>query len=76
MAEKRNTIFFISFVMLTISYWLSASVLVGDKPFIDTTDTAGWNDYKADLLAARDLLANAYQFDAILMGDDNGEAGW
>ena len=33
MAEKRNTIFFISLVVLTISYWLSASVLVGDKPF-------------------------------------------
>ena len=33
MAEKRNTIFFISLVVLTISYWLSASVLVSDKPF-------------------------------------------
>ena len=33
MAEKRNMLLFISLIVLTISYWLGASVLVGDKPF-------------------------------------------
>ena len=33
MAEKRNMLLFISMIVLTISYWLGASVLVGDKPF-------------------------------------------
>jgi len=33
MAEKRNMLLFTSLIVLTISYWLGASVLVGDKPF-------------------------------------------
>ena len=33
MAEKRNIILFGSMVLLTLSYWLSASFLIGDKPF-------------------------------------------
>ena len=33
MAEKRNIILFGSMVLLTISYWLTASILIGDKPF-------------------------------------------
>ncbi len=33
MAEKRNIILFISMILLTISYWLTASILIGDKPF-------------------------------------------
>ena len=33
MAEKRNMFLFIALIVLTISYWLGASVLVGDKPF-------------------------------------------
>jgi hypothetical protein len=32
--------------------------------------------YVGDLLAARDLLAAAYGFDAANLGDDNGENGW
>jgi len=33
MAEKRNIILFGALVLLTISYWVSASVLIGEKPF-------------------------------------------
>tara|TARA_Y100001970_G_scaffold174708_2_gene213189 strand:- start:645 stop:1223 length:579 start_codon:yes stop_codon:yes gene_type:complete len=33
MAEKRNMYLFIVLIILTISYWTGASILVGDKPF-------------------------------------------
>ena len=33
MAEKRNIILFGALVLLTLSYWVSASVLIGEKPF-------------------------------------------
>jgi len=33
MPEKRNIILFGALVLLTISYWVSASVLIGEKPF-------------------------------------------
>jgi Tfp pilus assembly protein PilO len=33
MPEKRNIILFGVLVLLTISYWASASVLIGEKPF-------------------------------------------
>ena len=33
MAEKRNIILFGSMILLTISYWLPASILIGHKPF-------------------------------------------
>ena len=33
MAEKRNMYLFILLIILTISYWTGASILVGDKPF-------------------------------------------
>ena len=33
MAEKRNIILFGSMILLTVSYWVSASLLIGEKPF-------------------------------------------
>ena len=33
MAEKRNIVLFGCLVVLSISYWLSASFLIGEKPF-------------------------------------------
>ena len=33
MAEKRNIILFAGFILLTLSYWLSASFLIAEKPF-------------------------------------------
>lgn len=33
MAEKRNIILFSCLIVLSLSYWLSASFLIGEKPF-------------------------------------------
>ena len=33
MAEKRNTFLFVAVLVLSFSYWVSASILIGDKPF-------------------------------------------
>ena len=33
MAEKRNIILFTCLIILSLSYWLSASFLIGEKPF-------------------------------------------
>ncbi len=33
MAEKRNIILFGSMILLTLCYWVSASLLIGEKPF-------------------------------------------
>ena len=33
MAEKRNIILFGSMILLTLSYWVSSSLLIGEKPF-------------------------------------------
>ena len=33
MADKRNIILFGAFVLLTISFWVSGSLMIGDKPF-------------------------------------------
>ena len=33
MSEKRNIILFASFILLTFSYWVGSSLLIGDKPF-------------------------------------------
>ena len=33
MADKRNIILFGSMILLTLSYWVSASLLIGEKPF-------------------------------------------
>ena len=33
MAEKRNIILFGALIVLTISYWLSSTFFIADKPF-------------------------------------------
>ena len=33
MAEKRNIVLFVCLIVLSLSYWLSASFLIGEKPF-------------------------------------------
>ena len=33
MADKRNIILFGAFVLLTILFWVSGSLMIGDKPF-------------------------------------------
>ncbi len=48
--------------------------LVGTAPVLP--NDAELDVHIADLLAARDLLAAAYGFDAANIGDENGENGW
>ena len=33
MAEKRNIFLFGALIFLTVSFWVSSSFLIGDKPF-------------------------------------------
>lgn len=47
--------------------------LVGDAPLLEDPGLAG---YRADLLEARDILQEAYDFDPANMGDDDGLNGW
>ena len=33
MAEKRNILLFGALVLLTITFWVSSSIMIGEKPF-------------------------------------------
>ncbi|MCR9160195.1 MAG: DUF4856 domain-containing protein [Nannocystaceae bacterium] len=48
--------------------------MVGTAPLFPTD--SGVAQYIADLVAARNMLAEAYAFDDALIGDDFGENGW
>ena len=48
--------------------------LVGTAPVFPGDAEAG--QAVADLIEARGMLAAAYQFDAALVGDEQGENGW
>lgn len=50
--------------------------LLGDAPVLATATPAEIAAYKADLIAARKLLADAYGFPAANLGDDKGVGGW
>lgn len=50
--------------------------LVGDAPVLQTASQEAQDAYRANLLAARAILAEAYGFDAANVGDDNGANGW
>lgn len=50
--------------------------LIGDAPVLPNADPALIDAYRDNLLAARDLLATAYEFDPANIGDTNGENGW
>lgn len=43
---------------------------------IGTAPGSDLQAYKADLIAARDILGTTYEFDAANLGDANGEGGW
>ncbi len=49
---------------------------LGDAPVLATAGAGAIDGYKADLLAARALIGEAYGFDAPDLGDDHGEGGW
>jgi hypothetical protein len=50
--------------------------LLGDAPVLADADQADIDQYKADLVAARQLLGDAYGFAEENLGDENGEGGW
>ena len=47
--------------------------LFGDAPVLADGEV---DAYRADLIAARDLIGAAYGFAAENLGDENGENGW
>ncbi|AWV90412.1 DUF4856 domain-containing protein [Bradymonas sediminis] len=51
-------------------------VLVGDAPVLATADQADIDQYKADLVAARQIIGDAHGFAAENLGDADGEGGW
>jgi hypothetical protein len=50
--------------------------LVGNAPVLPSAEATAFEQYKADLIAARAILKTAYDFDAANMGDAQGEGGW
>ena len=54
---------------MSTSDFLRLHELIGDAPSLES-------GYSADLLEARSLLQTAYDFDAMNMGDEDGENGW
>src|SRR5690606_37453603 len=50
--------------------------LLGTRPVLSTDGDPALGQYKADLLAARELVGAAFGFDAANLGDENGENGW
>lgn len=61
---------------LTDADFASMQQLMRDAPVLPGADAAEISSYRDDLLAARTILANAYDFDASNVGDENGENGW
>ena len=49
---------------------------IGTAPVLEDAGEDALAAYKADLLAARELLGTAYGFDSSDLGDDDGENGW
>ncbi|MGM0555387.1 MAG: DUF4856 domain-containing protein [Myxococcota bacterium] len=50
--------------------------LLGDAPVLADADQADIDQYKADLVTARQLIGDAHGFAEANLGDDNGEGGW
>ena len=57
MAEKRNIILFGALVLLTLSYWVSASVLIGEKPFEITVLEEEQQELNENLISAQILAS-------------------
>lgn len=50
--------------------------LLGQAPVLPDAAQPDIDGYRADLLSARQLLGDAYGFDAANLGDDDGTGGW
>ena len=62
--------------MLEQDRFTTFHALIKDAPVLTTAPDADFEQYKKDLIAARDILQQAYGFDAANMGDDMGQGGW
>ena len=77
MAEKRNIILFGALIILTISYWLSATFFIGDKPFeiklLEQEDTElNENLISAQILASKlDSVYTRFQENLALSQQDS-----
>ncbi|MFK7927959.1 MAG: DUF4856 domain-containing protein [Myxococcota bacterium] len=49
---------------------------IGERPTLPSATSPERDAYVQDLLAAREILGQAYGFDAANLGDDNGLNGW
>ena len=67
---------FSRFSMLSEAQLEELHAKMGDAPTLGNADAAAIAKAQADLRAARQLVVDAYGFDAKLRGDDNGEGGW
>jgi hypothetical protein len=59
---------------LTRARFIELHAKLGDAPVLP--HQAGFAEYKAALLAARDIVREAYQFSPANMGNENGQGGW
>ena len=57
MAEKRNIILFGTLVLLTLSYWVSASLLIGEKPFVIRVLEEEQQELNENLISAQILAS-------------------
>ena len=62
--------------MLEGSRFEDFHALIGDAPVLPSAEAAAFAQYKTDLIAARDILKQAYGFDEANLGDEGGEGGW
>ena len=57
MPEKRNTILFASLLILSLSYWISSSLIIGDKPFQITLLEDEETELNENLISAQILAS-------------------
>ena len=57
MPEKRNTILFASLLILSLSYWISSSFMIGDKPFQITLLEDEETELNENLISAQILAS-------------------
>ena len=57
MQEKRNTILFASLLILSLSYWISSSFMIGDKPFQITLLEDEETELNENLISAQILAS-------------------
>ena len=57
MAERRNILLFGSLIFLTLTYWVSASVLIGEKPFRVTVLEEEQTELNENLISAQILAS-------------------